>query len=326
MSKPYVPDPFPLEDLDYKRLFSLASDANVAVGRYDGALQGVVNPAVILSPLAKQEAVLSSKIEGTQATLDEVLEHQAGMVKEGEKEQDIQEIINYRQALFAGYHDLKERAMTLLFVRQLHKILMQSVRGKDKMPGEFRTDQNWIGTPGCTIEKASFIPPDPLHLTEHLEAWQKYIESDDIDFLVQTALVHAQFELIHPFKDGNGRIGRILIPLFLYQKKRLFYPAFYLSAYLEAHREEYYCRLQNISERRDWNGWIAFFLRAVESQAKSDYDKVQAILKLYEEMKTTVQQITRSRFTIKVIDAIFNRPIFNTNYFVEHSEINKTTA
>ena len=324
--QPYTPSTLPLKNLDYKKLFPLVGDANAQLARYDGLLQGVINPAVMLSPLTNEEAVLSSKIEGTQATIDEVLEQEAGLFKEGEKGKDIQEIINYREALLSGHQHLNEHPITLFFLRELHKILMKSVRGEDKTPGEFRKDQNWIGKQGCTIEQASFIPPDPLHLQEHLEDWQKYIEFDDIDTLLQVAVIHAQFELIHPFKDGNGRIGRILIPLFLYQKKKLSHPVFYLSAYLEAHREEYYYRLQNISEHKDWSGWIAFFFQAMINQAKSNNQKLKTIIALYEEMKKEIREITRSQYTIQLLDAIFHRPVFNANDFAILSKIPKKTV
>ena len=317
--KPYQPNKLPLEGLDYQRLFALVGEANAELARYDGLLQGVVNSSVMLSPLTNEEAVLSSKIEGTQATVDEVLEQEAGIHKEGEKAKDIQEIINYREALRSAHHYLDERPITLAFVRQLHKILLNSVRGQDKTPGEFRKDQNWIGKYGCTIEEASFIPPNPLQLEDHLEAWQSYISTDDIDFLLQTAVVHAQFELLHPFKDGNGRIGRILIPLFLYQKKKLSQPMFYLSSYLEANREEYYVRLQNISREGDWNGWIAFFLKAIIEQAKNNNAKVKSIMGLYDSMKIRIHEITHSQYTVHLLDAIFERPIFETTDFVSRS-------
>lgn len=323
--KPYQPNKLPLEGLDYQRLFALVGEANAELARYDGLLQGVVNSSVMLSPLTNEEAVLSSKIEGTQATVDEVLEQEAGIHKEGEKAKDIQEIINYREALRSAHHYLDERPITLAFVRQLHKILLNSVRGQDKTPGEFRKDQNWIGKYGCTIEEASFIPPNPLQLEDHLEAWQSYISTDDIDFLLQTAVVHAQFELLHPFKDGNGRIGRILIPLFLYQKKKLSQPMFYLSSYLEANREEYYVRLQNISREGDWNGWIAF-LKAIIEQAKNNNAKVKSIMGLYDSMKIRIHEITHSQYTVHLLDAIFDRPIFETTDFVSRSQINKKTA
>ena len=323
---PYQPDNLPLSNLDYRQLVSLVGSANAELARYDGLLQGIVNPSVMLSPLTNEEAVLSSKIEGTQATVDEVLEQEAGMVKEGKKGEDIQEIINYREALRSAYGYLNERPITLPFVRQLHKILLDSVRGQEKTPGEFRLDQNWIGSDKCSIEMASFVPPSPIQLPDFLDSWQTYLESDDIDALLQTAVVHAQFELLHPFRDGNGRIGRILIPLFLFQKKKLTQPMFYLSSYLEQNREEYYQRLKNISQANDWNGWIAFFLQAITEQAQTNSLKVKDIMALYEDMKNEIHQTTHSQYGIQVLDSIFNRPIFKTTDFVNETNIHKPTA
>lgn len=311
--KPYDPNALPLTDLDYKLLLPLVGQANAALARYDGLLQGIPNPAVMLSPLTTQEAVLSSKIEGTQATVDEVLEQEAGMLKEGEKFQDIQEITNYRKALYSAREYLKDYPIRLSFVRELHRILMSSVRGQDKTPGEFRLDQNWIGKHGCTIEQATFVPPNPIQLPDHLQAWEHYMDGADVDALVQTAVVHAQFELLHPFKDGNGRIGRILIPLFLYQKRALSQPMFYLSEYLENHREDYYERLKAISVDGDWNGWIAFFLQAIVTQAGQNSARVTAIQALYEEMKLAIQEATHSQYTVHVLDAIFTKPIFRSS-------------
>lgn len=311
--QPYVPDTLPLTDLDYRRLLPLVGQANGELARYDGLLQGIPNPAVMLSPLTTQEAVLSSRIEGTQATVDEVLEQEAGLIKEGEKYKDILEISNYRQALYSAREYLQDYPIRLSFVRELHRILLNSVRGQDKTPGEFRKDQNWIGRYGCTMEQATFVPPNPLQLPDYLQAWEQYLDSDDIDFLIQTAVVHAQFELLHPFKDGNGRIGRILIPLFLYQKRVLSQPMFYLSEYLEHHRDEYYARLKGISAEGDWNGWIAFFLQAVLTQAGQNSQRVVAIKSLYEEMKQTIHEITHSQYTVHLLDAIFSKPIFRTS-------------
>lgn len=323
---PYVPCELPLTDLDYQRLLPLVGKANATLARYDGLLQGIPNPAVMLSPLTTQEAVLSSKIEGTQATVDEVLEHEAGMLKEGKKFQDIQEISSYRQALFVAREYLKDYPIRLSFVRELHRLLMNSVRGQDKTPGEFRKDQNWIGAYGCSIEQATFVPPNPFQLPDHLQAWERYMDADDVDFLLQTAVVHAQFELLHPFKDGNGRIGRILIPLFLYQKRALSQPMFYLSEYLEHHREEYYQRLRAISSEGDWNGWIAFFLQAIAAQSVQNSNRVTAIQELYNEMKLTIQDITHSQYSMQVLDAIFEQPIFDTTGFIRRTNIHKPTA
>ena len=197
-------------------------------------LRGIVNPHVMLSPLTNEEAVLSSGIEGTQATIDEVLEHEAGIIRTGAKGEDIREILNYRKALSSAQMFLKDRPISMHLIRELHKILLDGVRGQNKTPGEIRTEQNWIGRSGCSLEDASFVPPNPMQLSGHLENWGKYTAGTDIDVLIQAGIVHAQFELLHPFKDGNGRLGRMLIPLFLFQKGALSLPMFYLSAYLEA--------------------------------------------------------------------------------------------
>jgi Fic family protein len=203
---------------------------------------------------------------------------------------------------------------------------MDSVRGAGKTPGAFRLEQNWIGQPGSTIEQASFVPPSPLQLQDHLEAWERYVSGDDVDVLVQCAVVHAQFELLHPFQDGNGRIGRLLIPLFLFQKRALFEPMFYLSEYLEAHRDRYYAQLRAISKAGDWSGWIAFFLDAIVQQAKDNTRRVQEILHLYEDMKRRIAALTHSQHAIAVLDALFDRPIFQSGDFVLRSGIPKGTA
>jgi len=328
--QPYIPQTLPLEKLDYQQLFGLVGNANAALARYDGLLQSLVNPAVLLSPITTQEAVLSSKIEGTQATLDEVLEHDAGMVMDEQKTQDIHEVINYRKALSIASEELEHRSMSLSLIKAIHAVLLDSVRGKDKTPGEFRIKQNWIGAAGCEIEDATFVPVSPLTLQSDLEAWIAYVQSDDIDSLLQMAVVHAQFELIHPFLDGNGRIGRLLIPLFLYQKKKLASPMFYLSAYLETNRDEYYAALNAISSNQDWNGWIAFFLKGIAQQADENAAKVKAMQSLYDDMKRIIHEITHSQYSVYLLDAIFNKPIFKTSdcaaqLKAEHGIHEKTT-
>jgi len=323
---PYQPDALPLADLDFARLLPKIGPANAALARYDGLLQSVVNPLVLLSPLTQREAVLSSKIEGTQATVDEVLEFEAGMDFDPEKTNDIHEIVNYRKALSLATQAVAERPISLGLLRQMHTVLMDSVRGANKTPGDFRRDQNWIGSAGCTMEQASFVPPSPLQLLDHLQAWETYLSGSEVDVLVQCAVMHAQFELIHPFKDGNGRIGRLLIPLFLFQKRALASPMFYLSDYLEGHRETYYARLQGISRDGDWNGWIAFFLEAVTQQAMNNSERVRAMLALYDGMKRRIAELTRSQHAIAVLDTLFDRPIFPSGDFVVRSGIPKQSA
>jgi Fic family protein len=324
--RPYVPQALPLTGLDYGRLIRKIGPANAALARYDGLPQSVINPDVMLSPLTNREAVLSSKIEGTQATVDEVLEFEAGMEFEGEKVQDIQEIVNYRKALALATKALADRPLNLALIRAMHGVLMDSVRGEDKAPGQFRLNQNWLGPQGCEIEQATFVPPSPLQLLDHLEAFERYLATDDIDALIQVAVVHAQFELIHPFTDGNGRIGRLLIPLFLFQKRTLATPMFYLSEYLESHRELYYARLRGISHDGEWTAWVEFFLDAIIEQAWANTSRVRAILELYGRMKGRISELTRSQHALRILDALFDRPIFPWNEFVARSAIPKQTA
>lgn len=323
---PYIPCKLPLEQIDYKRIIGLVGESNAEIARYDGLLQGIVSPIILLSPLTTQEAVLSSKIEGTQATLDEVLEHEAGIVKDEEKVKDIQEISNYRKALINAAEEVSERPLSLYLIRQMHRILLDSVRGREKTPGEFRKDQNWIANPGTPIEQAIYVPPNPMVMNDCLQEWEDYIAYNEFDILVQLAIIHAQFEIIHPFKDGNGRIGRLLIPLFLFQKKILSHPMFYLSSYLEENREIYYEKLRKVSIDSDWDGWIEFFLNAIKHQAKVNSEKVKNIMELYDNMKIEVQKITHSQYTLQIVDTIFEKPIFSSSDFIRLSGIPKPSA
>ena len=323
---PYEPDELPPTGLDYARLFPLIGPANAALARYDGLLQSVINPTVMLSPLTTREAVLSSRIEGTQATVDEVLEYEAGIEFDPEKTKDIQEVVNYRESLALAKDALNTHQLSLYLIRQMHAKLMDSVRGQDKDPGRFRTTQNWIGPAGCPMDEATFVPPSPLRLQDHLEAFERYLHSSEGDPLLQVAVVHAQFELIHPFKDGNGRVGRLLIPLFLFQKQALASPMFYLSEYLEAHRSEYYQRLRNISQDGDWTGWITFFLRAITLQAKANTERVRGIRDLYEKMKGRTMELSRSQFSITLLDSLFDRPIFYASEFIERTGLPRSTG
>jgi Fic family protein len=322
--KPYIPEELPIKNLNYKNIIGLVGRANAVLARYDGLLQAIVNPEILLSPLTTNEAVLSSKIEGTQATLDEVLKYEAGMdLIEERKKHDVQEIVNYRSTLILAEQQLENRPLSLLLLRQMHKELMTSVRGENKHPGEFRTTQNWIGLPGTPIEQALFVPPDPALLQNYLSLFEEYIKSDDADILIQSAIIHAQFELLHPFLDGNGRIGRLLIPLFLYYKKVLSRPMFYLSSYLENNRDEYYTRLREISSKNDWNGWIKFYLSAVIEQSIKNGVKVKEILNHYFKMRDYIVEKTRSQYSNQLLDALFDKPIFRSSDIKKKSKIPK---
>lgn len=324
--KPYIPQSLPLTDLDWSALVDLLSTANRQLARYDGLLQSIINPEVLLSPLRTQEAVLSSKIEGTQATLKEVLEYEADKVQSTEKQGDIREIINYRKALFAAKSRLESLPLSLRMIRELHAVLMQDVRGENKAPGEFRKIQNWIGAPGSTMDTARFVPPTVQDMHVGLDNWERYIHFEEKDPLVQLAIIHAQFEILHPFLDGNGRIGRILIPLFLYNKEVIRQPVFYLSDYLETHRRDYYDALKDITDSGSWTNWIRFFLEAIISQAKKNNDQTRQIVSLYESMKEKIVAATHSQFAVNCLDFIFNRPVFNSGKFYEESGIPRASA
>lgn len=326
MKSPYIPDSIPLKEIDHRRLLSLVGNARGELATYAGLLEGLINPSVLVAPLINEEAVISSKIEGTQATQYDLFQYEAGMEQGEEKGRDIQEIQNYRTALALGEGTLESYPFSLHLVRSLHKALMDSARGKDKSPGEFRRDQNWIGRPGCTIEEAIFIPPSPFILDDCLRAWESYVQSSDLDPIIQTAIAHAQFELIHPFKDGNGRIGRVIITLLLRYKGLLPGPQFYLSRYLERNRDEYYARLSAISERKDWNGWLEFFLHAVSGQSAENATKVRRAFELYERTKKRIVDETHSQYAITMLDAIFRQPIFTASMLVSGQGLEKPTV
>ncbi len=324
--KTFNPASLPLTSLEWTPFVPLIGKANAALARYDGILHGISNPSVFLSPLTTQEAVLSSKIEGTQATLTEVLEYEAEPKKKTAKYNDIREIINYRNAMTMAIDSLKSRPISLNLVKSIHSVLLDSVRGENKGRGKFRKEQNWIGKPDSKIEEATFVPPNPTVMMERLYNLESYIHFDEKDRLVQLAIIHAQFEMIHPFVDGNGRVGRILVPLFLYEKGMLSNPMFYISEYLEKYRDKYCAKLQAISENRDWEGWILFFLTAIVEQAIINSDKAKAVLELHEKIKSEIAKLIRTQFSIPAIDTLFGRTVFTTTDFVTRSGIPKNSA
>lgn len=315
--EPCIPDRLPLEGINWEPLIPLIGKANRDLAYFNGVLFGISNPDVLLSPLTTQEAVLSSKIEGTQATLGEVLKFEAGEEPEGEsRRQDIEEIINYRRSMRVAENELQTRPFSINLLKKLHYELLAGVRGRDKARGEFRNVQNWIGAPSCPIEKAQFVPPIPESIMDYIDNWEKYWHLDRPDVLVQLAIIHAQFEIIHPFLDGNGRLGRMIIPLFLYEKKILSQPEFYISAYLEDHRDEYIERLRSLCfQPNAWNPWIEFFLKALGEEALVNAEKGRQIIKLYERLKGQVIELTHSQFAVPMLDQIFKQPVFRSKIF-----------
>lgn len=329
----YRSEDFPPADLDWLRLVPLIGPANAAIGGYEGVLRGIPNVDVPLSPLTSQEAVLSSRIEGTQATLGEVLEFEAEGVREGiqeykitPKEADIREVLNYRAALLEAKARLGKLPLSQRLLKEIHRVLMQGVRGRARSPGKYRRVPNWIGPHGCTIEEACFIPCPADRLPAAMSAWEKYLHAEEPDYLVQLAMVHAEFEAIHPFLDGNGRLGRLIVPLFLYEKGLLTSPGFYISEYLERNRDAYYKRLLAVSRDGDWTGWVVFFLEALRVQAEANRERALAILALYNQRKNWIAETTHSQHAVRALDWFFNKPIFKTSDFVRTAGIPRPTA
>lgn len=308
--EPCIPEPLPIASIEWGPLIPLIGRANRELARFDGLLHGIRDPAVLLSPVTTQEAVLSSRIEGTAATLSDVIQFEAGELfpDEEEKRNDIAEIHNYRRSLRRAEEALLERPFNLNLLLELHGILLDSVRGRDKLPGRFRINQNWIGPQGASLAEASFVPPSPIDLPRLLTEWENYYHTEQPDPLAQLAVIHAQFEILHPFNDGNGRLGRILIPLFLFEKKILSQPMFYLSAYFERRRSEYIELLRGLGQPGSWNRWLAFFLEGIATQAATNAQTARAVLALYERLKRQAIDLTHSQFAVPLIDHLFARP------------------
>ena len=318
---------FPPEGLDWSALIPLLGPAAAAVARYDGALAAAPNPDVLLSPLTTQEAVLSSRIEGTQATMGEVLEFEAGREPESPARRgDMHEVLNYRIALRRAGEMLKKLPLSQRVVREAHRALLDGVRGEGKSPGEYRRIPNWIGPPGGAPEDARFVPVGANDLPAAMAAWERYVHDDAPDRLVQLAILHAEFEAVHPFLDGNGRLGRMLVPLFLWRRGLIRAPTFYVSAYFEARRDAYYDGLLAVSRDDDWTGWCRFFLEAVRVQAEENLTRTQGIIDLYGRMKERVADLTRSRYAIRALDWMFDRPVFRGADFAASAGLAPRTA
>ena len=327
----YHYDKFPPNEseLDWTKIIPLIGPASRALAKYDGTLSVVPNAGVLLTPLSTQEAVLSSRIEGTQATMGEVLEFEAeGDSTEitNERKEDIFEILNYRKAMMRAISLLNELPLCQRVIKEAHSVLLKGVRGNGKLSGEYRKVPNWIGNPGCTIEEAKFVPISTDKLERGMDLWERYIHEHTLDHLVQLAILHAEFEALHPFLDGNGRLGRMCVPLFMFKTGLISTPMFYISAYFEANRDEYYERLLAISRDNDWSGWCRFFLKAVFQQAQENQRKASNILELYEKHKIQIAESTHSQYAIHAIDFLFSKPIFKSSDFTNCKEIPPPTA
>lgn len=328
MATHYREGSFPPEDrIDWSAVIPLIGPAVAAVARYDGALSAIPNPEVLLSVVTMQEAILSSRIEGIEVAMGEVLEFDAGREADSpSRREDIREVLNCRWAMRRAEEMLKELPLCQRIVLETHRLLLAGVRGEGKSPGEYRRIPNWIGRPGCTMEEATFVPVSAENLPAAMGRWERYIHEDVPDRLVQLAVVHAEFEALHPFLDGNGRVGRLLVPLLLSEHGLISQPLFSISAYLEARRAEYYEGLLAVSRDDEWTGWCRFFLKAVLAQAEDNLAKAKDILALHEKMEERVADITRSQYAAPTLDWLFEHPIFNSARFSTLAGVPARTA
>jgi Fic family protein len=321
----YVPPPAPRQvDLDAHLLFAL-DEATAAVGELVGATRLLPNPRLLISPYLRREAVESSRIEGTQSTLTDVYEAESGQVALFETT-DVREVTNYVQALEHGWRRLPELPLSLRLVRELHAHLMADVRGGDQLPGEFRRSQNFIGGAPGDIASATYVPPPVPEMHEALADLERFLHEDSVQPLVATAIAHAQFESIHPFRDGNGRVGRLLMPLVLHARGRLPLPVLYLSRHFERTRAEYYERLQRVNTHGDWTGWLGYFLSAVTAQAHAAMADADRLLALERDLRQRLQAAKARPTAVMLLDHLFVNPIITARRAEELLDVSNPGA
>lgn len=320
----FLPDPLPPTLTWTAALTRALSDADRLVGQLAGEGSRLPNPHLLIRPFLRREAVLSSKIEGTQATLGELLAAEAGASVE-RSPHDLKEVANYVAALEYGIKRLKTLPLSLRLVRELHTKLMTGVQGDRAMPGEFRRAQNWIGPPGCTIQNASYVPPPPAELMACLSAWERFLHDQAWPPLAQSALLHYQFEAIHPFMDGNGRVGRLLITLFLIERGILPSPLLYLSAFFEATRWDYYDRLRGVTERSDWAGWLHYVLNGIARQSEDALGRAERINHLLAKWRQAAAE-AQSKVPLLLVEALAANPYLTVGHASQRLRVAFTTV
>jgi Fic family protein len=308
----FIPAPLPPEPplrLDGELLLALSS-ADLALGRLEGAAAILPNPDLFVSMYVRQEAVLSSQIEGTQASLTDLLQFEAGA--RGAERNDVDEVVNHVRAMNHGLRRLSELPLCLRLIREIHLELLRGVRGQERAPGDFRTTQNWVGAVREPIQRAIFVPPPPDAMTQALADLERFMHEEEHPVLIRAGLAHAQFETIHPFLDGNGRIGRLLITFLLCEQSVLSRPLLYLSHFLKRHRQEYYDRLQAVRDDGDWEGWLQFFLGGVRETATEASSTAARILALREQCRGVLSSRGRAGGTLlRALDILFDQPVIN---------------
>ncbi|APB32582.1 hypothetical protein GlitD10_0279 [Gloeomargarita lithophora Alchichica-D10] len=319
--KAFIPKPLPpVPEIEIdQEMWSLLSQADRALGRLDGATDALPNPDLFVFMYVRREAVLSSQIEGTQASLIDILEFESQAL-EPNNPQEVAEVVNYIATINYGLERLKELPVSLRLIREIHQELMKGVRGAERNPGEFRRSQNWIGAGGCSLAEATYVPPPPYEMRQSLDNLEKFLHSPQpMPTLIKVGLAHAQFETIHPFLDGNGRTGRLLITFLLCEQNILQRPLLYISYYFKKYRAEYYDYLQAVRDSGNWEGWLKFFLRGVYEVAQEATATARKIVNLKEEHRQLVlnRMGRRSGNAIALLESLYFRPIFT----VEHAEI-----
>jgi Fic family protein len=303
--------PSPPVKLDAE-LTRLLSDADRALGRLDGVASVLPNADLFVAMYVRQEAVLSSQIEGTQSTLEDVLQFEVDPTS-GERPRDVEEVVSYIRAMNYGLKRLGTLPLSLRLVREIHRELIHDARGGERSPGEFRRSQNWIGPDGCTLATATYVPPPVQEMNSALDNLERFLhDRATLPVLVHCAIAHAQFETIHPFLDGNGRVGRLLITFLLCERTVLRKPLLYLSYFLKAHRQEYYDRLTAIRHSGNWEGWVKFFLRGVFEVSQGATDTARAILDLRERHRQIIGEgLPGSTAGLRLLDFLYESPIIS---------------
>lgn len=321
---------FPPKSLNYQLFIESLIKATDSIARYDQMLKTMHNSEILLAPLRNQEAVISSRMEGTISTMDEILKYEADNTDKEEinptnVRSEVIETILYRRALTNAQLAMKDGyKISQSFIKTLHQQLLFFGRGAKKSPGEFKKEQNYLAD--RLKKKILFIPISPEKLQDGLQELFKYIEESSHPTLIKTAIMHIEFEALHPFQDCNGRIGRMLVTLLLWSKGLISEPHFYISGYYEENKDEYIDTMRNVSETGDWETWCIFFLKAIENQAIRNLEIADKIRELYEEMKLVFSEILSSKWSINALDFLFTNPIFRNNNFTSKSGIPAPSA
>jgi Fic family protein len=322
----YIPAPLePKITLDLAFVQNL-SDADRALSELAGIARTLPNPHLLIGAFVRREAVLSSRIEGTQASFSDLLFFEAADIGE-KKVPDVREVFNYVQALEYGLKRLESLPVSLRLMKEMHGLLLKGVRGGHQTPGEFRRSQNWIGPAGCPLTAATYVPPPLYEMNQALDTFEKYLHTkSSLPPLIRLALIHYQFEAIHPFLDGNGRIGRLLITLLLCADGLLPQPLLYLSAFFERYRDEYYRLLLAVSQEGQWEAWIRFFLLAVATQARDAIQRSDKLLALWQTYRSKMQGARASALLLQLVDELFAYPALTNAKITQRLAITARSA